>query len=69
MPHRTTIAQVLDRASTLVGVMLPLAALITAAYLTWERVTTWRDVVIRDAKRGQAIHADKDDDIAPGRHV
>jgi hypothetical protein len=46
MPRHTTIVQVVDRASTLVGAILPLAAVITAAYLTWEHLTSWRDVAI-----------------------
>lgn len=36
----------LDRAATLLGVTLPLVAVVLAAYLTWERFTTWRDIAI-----------------------
>ena len=46
MKTRNTLGTRLDQASTLVGVILPLIAVVAAAFLTWERLTTWRDVAI-----------------------
>ncbi len=46
MRSQRMIARSLDQASTLLGVTLPLVAVFVAAYLTWQRLTTWRDVAI-----------------------
>jgi stearoyl-CoA desaturase (Delta-9 desaturase) len=46
MTPRLTISKYLNQASTLIGVVLPLVAVIAAAIMTWERLTTWRDIAI-----------------------
>ena len=35
-----------QRAWTLVGVVLPLVAVVIAALLTWQQLTTWRDIAL-----------------------
>jgi stearoyl-CoA desaturase (Delta-9 desaturase) len=46
MIPRSIIGKYLNQASTLIGVALPLLAVILAAVMTWERLTTWRDIAI-----------------------
>jgi len=46
MTLRGMISRYLNQASTLVGVVIPLVAVIVAAVMTWERLTTWRDIAI-----------------------
>ncbi len=46
MQYQRTIGNLLDRAATLPGLTIPLIAVILAAYLTWQRLTTWRDIAI-----------------------
>jgi stearoyl-CoA desaturase (delta-9 desaturase) len=46
MIPRGIIGKYLNQASTLIGVVLPLLAVILAAVMTWERLTTWRDIAI-----------------------
>ncbi|HEX9373047.1 MAG TPA: acyl-CoA desaturase [Roseiflexaceae bacterium] len=46
MKAPSALGKYLDQASTLVGVTLPLAAVVVAAIMTWQRLTTWRDVAI-----------------------
>src|SRR5262245_29765524 len=46
MTPRGTISKHLDQAATLLGVIIPFAAVIVAAVMTWERLTTWRDIAI-----------------------
>jgi stearoyl-CoA desaturase (delta-9 desaturase) len=46
MIPRGIIGKYLNQASTLIGVLLPLLAVILAAVMTWERLTTWRDIAI-----------------------
>jgi stearoyl-CoA desaturase (delta-9 desaturase) len=46
MKPRGIISKYLNQASTLIGVVLPLVAVIVAAVMTWERLTSWRDIAI-----------------------
>jgi stearoyl-CoA desaturase (delta-9 desaturase) len=46
MIPRRIIGKYLNQASTLIGVVLPLVAVMVAAVMTWERLTTWRDIAI-----------------------
>jgi len=46
MIPRGIISKYLNQASTLIGVVLPLLAVILAAVMTWEQLTTWRDIAI-----------------------